>query len=171
MQRRTLTTRQPPRPSRTTGCEPRADGKLPRQSRKVNHVPKKALQKSRIAGRTPMANRRDRSASPTARRGQTTAPEPHCQPRAEETAATEPQGQPRAEDKPPRQSRNANRAPRKPPQKSRKTAHKPRTNLRAPISHSEFRISPAVPARAQTPVPALKPARRKHFAGPQAATP
>ncbi len=85
----------------------------------------------------------------------------------------------RAPSKPPLQNRRYGRTPSanapnktartgahqaQPPRQSRSCRHAERRTSRQPESTcrgvSEFRISPAVPPRAQTPVPALKPARR-----------
>ena len=79
--------------------------------------------------------------------------------------ATEPQCHAQTEGKTPQQNRNAMR---KPKANRRNRTAMPRTLIpRAPIPHSEL---PAVPPRAQTPVPGLNPARLKRRAGPQFTT-
>ena len=82
------------------------------------------------------------------------APNPQRQTRAERiTRRQNNSAGHNADDKPPQQNRNLIREPRAPPQQSRNARHA--LILRAPIPHSASR---AVPPRAQSPVPALKPA-------------
>ena len=125
----------------------------------------------RKAGREPRANHRDRIATPGICRGQHAATETRCRARAE--------------GKPPRQRRDAVRAPManrrardampgvnrgqtaatetegwtqtegRSLQQKRKAGH-----AHLPHPDSEFRITSAVPPRAHTPVPELKPAKR-----------
>ena len=130
-------------------CQPRAEETAPTESQ---GQPRAEETTATEPHRQPRAepNRRARAAMPTARR------ENHRAKAARPRAESKPPRQSRvanrdAPRKPPQKSRKANRTLRKPPRQSRKTAHKPRTNLRAPISHSEFRIPPAVPPRTNAP--------------------
>ena len=120
---------------------------------------------SRKNRRTSSAKRPSRSAGTDAHRAQNAATEPQMRMRTKrkrpsraaragahraQNAATEPRMETR-QAQPPRQSRRCGHTP--------SAEHPDSPNQpAAACPHSEFRIPPAVPPRAQSPVPALKPA-------------
>ncbi len=130
-------------------------------------------QQSRRCGHAPSANRPDRAAktdahrvqnapNKTTRAGAHRAQTPRTKPQGADayraqTAATEPQMRMHIKRNRPDRAVEAD-APNAehPDSPNQPAAACPNSEFRIP--HSEFRISPAVPPRAQTPVPALKPA-------------